>query len=206
MQKLRAVSTTQKRLTVKDFYRLVSDGQKADLIDGVIYMASPDSTENDDIGGFLYTLMRTYAEIKNLGRVSGSRFAYTLSKHRVPEPDVAFVRREQLHLVYDTGMDGPPDIAVEIVADESEERDYVEKKQLYQEAGITEYWIIDPLGMHVEFHRLVNGKYETVPLKDGRIFHSSVLEGFWLDVDWLFSRPRRVAYARLQEILEEDAP
>ena len=204
MSKLHAAETAQKRYTVKDFYRLVPDGEKADLIDGTIYMASPDSTENDDIGGFLYTLMRMYSEIKNLGRISGSRFAYKLGEYSCPEPDVAFVRRERLDMIGDTGMDGSPDIAVEIVAAESEDRDYVDKKNLYQEAGVLQYWLIDPKGMNVEFYRFVEGRYELIPLEEGRIFRSSVLNGFWLDTDWLFSKPRRLAYARLQEILEED--
>jgi Uma2 family endonuclease len=114
---------------------------------------------------------------------------------------VAFVRGERLHLVHATGMNGAPDIAVEIVADESEERDYVKKKQLYETAGVPEYWIIDPAGMNVEFYRLVGGKYELVPLEEGRIFRSQVLEGFWLDVEWLFALPMPGAYAKLQEIL-----
>lgn len=204
MSKLCTAEIAQKRHTVKDFYRLVPDGQKADLIDGTIYMASPDSTENDDIGGFLYTLMRMYAEIKNLGRISGSRFAYKLTEYSCPEPDVAFVRRERLGLIGATGMDGAPDIAVEIVAAESEDRDYVDKKNLYQEAGVVEYWLINPSGVNVEFYRLIEGRYELIPLEEGRMFRSSVLDGFWLDSDWLFSKPRRVAYARLQEILAQD--
>lgn len=39
--------------TVDDFFDLVQDGEKADLIDGVIFMASPDTPRNDDLGGFL---------------------------------------------------------------------------------------------------------------------------------------------------------
>ena len=52
MPKLHAVPTARELITIKDFYRLVPDGQKADLIDGVIYMASPDSTENNRINNF----------------------------------------------------------------------------------------------------------------------------------------------------------
>ena len=201
MPKLRAVPTAREPITIKEFYRLIPDWQKADLIDGVIYMASPESTENDDIGGFLYSLMRIYARIKGLGRVSGSRFAYKLSERRAPEPDVAFVRTERLHLVHATGMTGAPDIVVEIVSDDSEGRDYVLKKQIYQQARASEYWIIDPQGMNVEFYRLIGGTYQLVPLEEGRIFRSQMLEGFWLDVEWLFALPLPGAYAKLQEIL-----
>ena len=195
--------TAQERYTVKDFYRLVPDGQKADLIDGVIYMASSDSTESDDINVFLICLIKAYVDYKNLGRVSASRFAYKLDEYNAPEPDIAFVRRERMDLIHETGMTGPPDLAIEIVAEESEARDYEVKKRLYEATGVQEYWIIDPLGMNVEFYRLVGGKYERMPLEDGNIFRSDALAGFWLDVNWLFARPMPSAYTMLREILED---
>ena len=46
--------------TYDDFCALVHDDQKADLIDGVIYMASPENTEAHDLFGWLYTIMRLY--------------------------------------------------------------------------------------------------------------------------------------------------
>ena len=191
----------QDLVTVEQFYRLVEDGQKADLIDGVIYLASPDSTRNNQIANFLGFLMLGYAELRGLGQVFASRFAFELTEFRAPEPDVAFVRNERLHLVHQTGMADGPDIAVEIVSRESRHRDYFEKKQLYQDAHVPEYWIIDPLQNRVEFYRLMEGRYELTPLENNRIFRSVALAGFWLDVEWLLTSPLPGAYEKLQEIL-----
>lgn len=188
-------------VTVEEFCCLVPDGQKADLLDGVIYMASPDTRRSDRLGGFIKFLLQGYAETQGLGEVYGSRFAFEISQFRAPEPDVAFVRTERLHLVSERRMVGGPDIAVEIVSRDSRQRDYGEKKQLYAEAGVTEYWMIDPLQRRVEFHRLDAGRYALVPLEQNRIFHSAVLEGFWLDVEWLLTEPLPKAYEKLQEIL-----
>ena len=110
-------------VTVEEFYCLVPDGQKADLIDGVIYMASPDTRRSDRLGGFIKFLMQGYAAVQGLGEVYGSRFAFELSQFRAPEPDAAFVRTERLHLVSERRMVGGPDIAVEIVSRESRQRD-----------------------------------------------------------------------------------
>jgi Uma2 family endonuclease len=129
---------------MEEFFGLIPDGLKADLIDGVIYMASPDTRRRDRLGGWIKFLLQGYAAVKGLGEVYGSRFAFTLSEFRAPEPDVAFVRTERLSLVEERAMTGGPDIAVEIVSRDSRQRDYGEKKQLYAEAGVTEYWIIDP--------------------------------------------------------------
>jgi len=82
--------------TLEEFFGLIQDGQKADLIDGIIHRASPDTFRNDGLRGFTAFLMRSYARRNRLGRVTGSRVAYVLGHCRAPEPDVAFVRQERL--------------------------------------------------------------------------------------------------------------
>ena len=148
-------------------------------------MASPASKRNNKLGGFIKFLMQGFAVVRELGEVVGSRFAFELSETRAPEPD----------------------IAVEIVARESRTRDYVEKKNLYESAGVLEYWIIDPLQRRAEFYRLIDGQYNLVPLEQNRIFRSESLAGFWLDVEWLFAEKLPNEFHKLQEILiREDLP
>jgi Uma2 family endonuclease len=98
-------------------------------------------------------------------------------------------------------MKGGPDIAVEIVSRDSRTRDYVEKKQLYLDAGVPEYWLIDLLAGRCEFLQLVDGRYEPIPLENNRIFKSRALPGFWLDVEWLLADPPANDYHCLQAIL-----
>jgi Uma2 family endonuclease len=195
------IPTNSDLVTVEEFYCLVPDGQKADLIDGVIFMASPDTRRNDLLGGWIKFLMQGYASAKGLGQVYGSRFSFELSEFRAPEPDVAFVRSNRLHLISERRMLGGPDIAVEIVSRDSRQRDYGEKRQLYAEAGVAEYWLVDPLQQRVEFHRLSAGRYELLPLEHNRMFRSGVLEGFWLDVEWLLAVPLPNEYEKLQQLL-----
>ena len=198
----RPANTSEDLVTVSEFYRLVPDGQKADLLDGVIYMASPDSRRSNDLTGFIEFLMRGYNRAKKVGgEVKSSRFAFRLTRYRAPEPDVGYVRPERIHLISEREMKGGPDAAIEVVSRDSRRRDYVEKKRIYEEAGVTEYWIIDPLKDRVEFHRLNNGRYELVALEDGRIFRSAVIPGFWLDVHWLLSKPLPDVYDCLQQLL-----
>ncbi len=187
--------------TVEDFYLLVEDGQKADLIDGVIYLASPDTEISDDLNSFLLTLLRTYTRQRTGGRVSGSRFCYRLGPHNAPEPDVAWVSARRLKaIVKPKGGFGPPDLAIEIVARDSRSRDYVKKRRLYETSGVSEYWIIDPLKDHYEFLYLVEGVYRPIPIEGG-VVRSHVVPGFWLDVVWLQSRPLPLESDCLRQIL-----
>src|SRR5260370_28504175 len=85
--------------TFDDFAALVKDGEKADLIDGVIYMASPDNTDANTIFVLLLTVMHLVAQDKDLGKVYGTRVAFRLNKKNGPEPDIAFVRKDHLDRV-----------------------------------------------------------------------------------------------------------
>jgi len=188
------------------FRAIVGDGQKADLIDGVIYMASPDSRINNKLNGFLFNLISMYIEARDIdGFVFFSRYACRISDIRAPEPDVGYVRPENADRVHENEMEGGPDIAVEIVSRDSVQRDYGEKRELYEAGGVEEYWIVDPRQQRVQFLRLKNGRYDLAPLEENRVFKSSVIPGFWLDVNWLLARPIPKAYRCLEEILATPA-
>ena len=175
--------------TFEDFCSIVPDGQKADLIDGVIYMASPDNTDADELFGWLHALMLIVAMEKELGRIFGSRVAFRLDDYNGPEPDIAFVRASRLRHVRRGFVFGHADLVLEIVSPDSVKRDYEKKWALYERAGFREYWIVDPLEKKVTVLRLdTTGNYREVPPRKGRL-HSQALKGFWIDPSWLWERP-----------------
>jgi Uma2 family endonuclease len=176
-------------ITFEEFCTLVPDGQKADLIDGIIYMASPDTYENNDLFAFLFAVMRLYAEDRELGKILGSRMAFRLAERSGPEPDVAFIRSERLGLAGGGFFPGHPDLAVEVVSGESVERDYVTKRELYRKAGVSEYWIIDEHFKRVTMLRLGPRKrYHEVKPRRG-IYRSLTLPGFWFRAEWFWQDP-----------------
>ena len=146
---------------------------------------------------FCINLIDGFTAARNIdGFTFMSRFACRISDIRAPEPDVGYVRPEKADRVHDNEMEGGPDIAVEIVSRESRTRDNVEKRELYQDAGVEEYWIVDPLQRRVDFLDFENGRYELYPPKK-TIFRERVIPGFWLDVNWL-ARPLPMGYHCLE--------
>ncbi|HJT78758.1 MAG TPA: Uma2 family endonuclease [Gemmataceae bacterium] len=183
-----ATAARTQLLTFTDFCVLTGD-RKADLIDGVIYMASPDNTEGNDLFGWLFSIMKFFVAARDLGKLYGSRVAFRLDDANGPEPDIAFVRKDRLHLVHRGFVQGPADLAVEIVSPESVDRDYIKKRRQYERAGFTEYWILDPLEQKVTLLRLsARGKYREVRPRRGEL-HSEALPGFWLRPEWLWQDP-----------------
>ena len=188
--------------TYEDFCACVSEDQKADLIDGVIYMASPENTDANELFMWLAGLLFDFADYYDLGKVYGSRVATRFSKKTAPEPDIVFVSKDHLHRVKRGGVEGAPDIAVEIVSPDSIDLDYNLKRQKYEAAGVPEYWIIDEIEETVTLLRLgTDGKYREVKPKKGE-YHSTVLKGFWLRPEWLFHKRRPRKLEALQMLLD----
>ena len=89
-------------------------------------------------------------------------------------------------------VEGPADLVVELISDDSVGRDQDDKRREYEAEGVREYLLVDArLGKHgFDFYRLNDaGRYEPVqPDAVGR-YHSAVLPGFWLDPAWLRQDP-----------------
>jgi Uma2 family endonuclease len=194
------------KYTFDDFCVLVKEDQKADLIDGVIYMASPENLDANDRFMWLGFLMNGFAGKTDQGKVYGSRVAFRLGDVGGPEPDLAFVKKDRLHLRRRGFFQGPPDLAVEIVSPDSIERDYELKRAQYEAAGVSEYWIVDEFERKVTLLRLAaNGKYREVKARKGEL-HSVVLRGFWLRPEWLWQEPLPLHLDILQELLDRLGP
>jgi Uma2 family endonuclease len=189
--------------TFEDFCALIPDGQKADLIDGVIYVASPDNTEAGRLTVWLTRLVADYVDYLDLGEILISRIAFRLDELNSPEPDLAFIRKDRLHLIRRGYFAGPPDLVLEIVSPESIDRDYVKKRRQYEKAGVPEYWIVDELSQKVTLLRLgSNGRYREIRPRKG-VLTSRVLPGFWLKPAWLWQRPLSRKADVLAMILEQ---
>jgi Uma2 family endonuclease len=193
------------RFTFDDFCVLVKQGQKADLIDGVIYMASPDNTNANELSAWLISLVYDYVQVKRLGKVFHSRVALRLDDLNSPEPDLLFVRKSRLHLVKRGFIVGPADLAVEIVSPESIERDYQKKRALFETAGVLEYWIVDEMKQQVTLLRLSRkGKYRQIRPKNGEL-QSQVLPGFWFRPEWFWQDPLPMKMEILEQILARES-
>lgn len=131
--------------TIEDIYNL-PDGQRAELIDGEIYMMSPPSATHQRISGFLQWAVTDYIRKKKGGcEIFAAPFAVFLKNddNNYLEPDLTIVCDKDK--IDEKGCHGAPDWVVEIVSSSSKRMDYYKKLNLYQEAGVREYWIVDPL-------------------------------------------------------------
>src|SRR5262249_11486653 len=118
--------------TFEDFCALVAEDQKADLIDGTIYLAPPETPAENALFLLLLLIVADVAEARNAGEVYGGRVALRLDDRNGPEPDILFLSNDHLRRVGREWIDGPADLVVEMVSPESVERDYEKKRKQYE--------------------------------------------------------------------------
>lgn len=175
------------RMTEREFVDWSFERVDAEWADGEVILVPPVSNEHNDLDTWLTALVRMFAEDRSAGLVRNNMFVRLAKRRRRRVPDLMFIADAHAARVTPTCIDGPPDLIVEIVSQDSRNRDRREKFFDYEAAGVREYWIVDPLMRTVDLYTLVGRKYRAVDPVDGRL-RSTVLDGFFLRDAWLFGR------------------
>ena len=147
----------QGEYTLEDYYALPGD-KRVELIDGVFYdMASP--TEIHQIlAGEIYFALSEYIKKKKgncVPIVSPADVQLDRDNRTMVQPDVMVIcKREKLR---NRAVDGAPDLVVEILSKSTRNKDQLIKLNKYFDAGVREYWIIDPKNRQVIVYTFENG-------------------------------------------------
>ncbi len=130
--------------TSEDYWNL-PEGERAELIDGKFYNMAPPSRIHQKLVMELSATIREYIK-KNHGscEVYPAPFAVNLDADDKDwvEPDVSVICDP--NKLTDRGCSGAPDLIFEIVSPASRKMDYSLKNMIYSQAGVREYWIVDP--------------------------------------------------------------
>jgi Uma2 family endonuclease len=183
--------TPPAKMTYEEFLAWADEDIWAEWIDGKVIILTPASNQHQDLAGFLTALLRLFVEAHGLGVVRPAPFQMKTGAD-LPgrEPDILFIAHDHLDRLKNTYVDGPADLVVEIISPDSRARDRGEKFYEYEQGGVGEYWLIDPLRRQAEWYRLgEDGIFRPLPVGDDGIFRSTVLAGLWLHVEWLWQDP-----------------
>jgi Uma2 family endonuclease len=189
------------KLSYEEFLKWCDEDTRAEWVEGEVIMVSPASKRHQQMVDFLLKILGIYVEVKSLGTLLSAPFQmYLAEERRGREPDLLFVAKARAHLLQETHLDGPADLAIEIVSPESRLRDRGEKLAEYEAAGVREYWLIDPEEKRADFYVLADdGRYDRRRPEGGR-YRSGVLSGFELKVEWLWAEPLPPVLSVLKEL------
>ena len=182
-----AVPETQRLHTYDELVaEMAETSQPHELWDGVLIISPTPSFLHQEIAFRFHRALHDWVTAHRLGKVIGAPIDMVLSPHRAVQPDVAFIAKDRLAIIQRVMM-GPADLVAEVVSLGGRTRDRIEKRDLYEQHGVKEYWIIDPEPETVEVLALVNGRYELVKRSHpGETATSQLLPGFEVSVGYLF--------------------
>lgn len=169
---------TQTNTCTSEQYWNLPDGQRAELVDGRLYAMAPPSRIHQKILIELASAIHDHIK-KNNGscEVYPAPFAVNLDaedKNWV-EPDISVIC--DTDKLTDRGCEGAPDLIIEIVSPGSRRMDYLTKHILYANAGVREYWIVDPMKEHTTIYQFEKDDAPFIIT-----FDQTIETGIWKDL------------------------
>lgn len=167
-------------------YAKLAEGAPYQLINGMFVKSPSPVPYHQTISKHL--LLELYKlEQLGKGKVFDAPIDVYLSEHNTFQPDLIFIVTERLSIIGSKKIEGPPDIVLEILSPHTAYYDLREKKQVYEQYGVKEYWIVDPMAKRIDIYKNEGKKYIllTSAVETGQV-SSGLLEDFTVHLDTLF--------------------
>ena len=185
---------TGTRMSLDEFLALGETDGKWELDDGVLYIMSSGTRDHqflifqfsrrfdDYLDSFEQPVAHLYHEMTTI---------LSRELQRAPEPDIVIIREGRPGVLDGRWVEGAPDIVVEILSTDRN-RDLVRKRQIYAEAGVLEYWPIDPRNDTVTQLELQDDEYvERAVLGADDTLTTPLLPGLSIPLAEIFRHRRR---------------
>jgi len=150
----------------------------AELWDGELMMWACPPVSHQEIVVRFFEALDNWVTQHHLGETCHAPLDMVLSPRRATQPDVLFISNERLGIIKERIM-GAADLVAEVISPGSRRRDRIDKRDLYEQHGVREYWIVDPEAKTVEVLHLEKGTYKLVGRwNPGENAQSRLLKGF----------------------------
>ena len=185
-------TTIEGPLTWAD-YAALPESVRCEVIEGEVWMSpAPELDHQDAAGNLFYELKAWLRQHPGIGRVFIAPVDVILEDDNeqvtVLQPDIVFVTDANGERLSQRGIEGPPDLVIEISSPSTRERDRQTKRALYAQHGVPEYWLVDRDTQTVEILRRHGRGYRRAQVARGdEELTTALLPGFTLRVASIFA-------------------
>jgi Uma2 family endonuclease len=150
------------RMTADQFLQLGEDpeGVRLELVNGEVVVSPSPVPDHAYVVTKIGYLIEHYNLENDLGELYHD-VDTIIDRFTVRRPDVLFFFKHRINFVGKKAMEGPPDLAIEVLSPSNADVDRTDKFAEYRDAGVANYWIIDPELRTIEAWRLDAGQYVT---------------------------------------------
>ena len=179
------------KLTYDDLLPYSDDGLRHELIDGVHYVSPSPNTRHQRIVRRLSVELAQWVEDHPAGEVFFAPFDVVFTRVDVVVPDLVYISAARAAVELNDRHTTGADLVVEILSPSTRQRDRRLKRDLYERAGVVEYWVVDPDADTIQVHRRRGERFgvaEEFLASAHGVLRTGLLPGFELALDALFAR------------------
>ncbi|MCL5673514.1 MAG: Uma2 family endonuclease [Deltaproteobacteria bacterium] len=154
------LSAVAGQYTAKDYFNL-PEGSPYQLIEGELIMTPSPLTEHQIISKNLELAIYLHIKKNNLGLALNAPIDVYLNNKNAYQPDIIFISNKNKDIIRKHGIDGAPDLVIEILSPSNSYYDVRVKKDIYERSGVIEYIIVDPRTKSIDVYRRTVERPET---------------------------------------------
>jgi Uma2 family endonuclease len=159
-----------------EVFEMLPAGTLCQLINNNIIMSPAATPSHQMLLDKLFSSIKRKVLANDLGTVFFSPIDVYLNNSNVYQPDIAYVAKARLGIInWDKGIMDAPDLAIEVLSKGNKKYDKVDKKKVYEQCGVKEYWLVDYKTKWCEGFELVDGKFVSLGTTTGRV-HIKLLD------------------------------
>jgi Uma2 family endonuclease len=180
--------TTQSHLTrrtasIEEFWALPESVLPTEYINGEIIMPPTPTTAHQRVSGEIVFALKRFVQGRELGEIFYSPLDVILPTGNVVQPDIFFLTpKETQRAIHDKRVYGVPSFVIEILSPGSITHDTITKRNLYEQSGVREYWIVDVEKKSIAQLVLRKKHYALAELSESDTIRGAVLAGFEMNV------------------------
>jgi Uma2 family endonuclease len=166
---MKKIYLKEKIYTQEDFRKL-PEGELCQLINGKLISSPAPSVYHQRVLRNLSLFVWNFVKEEQIGEVLFSPIDVYLEEKEAYQPDIVFISKEKFSIIKEGGIEGAPDLVIEILSPFSGYYDLKHKKEVYARCGVREYWIVDPEDRTFDIYENREGKFELIAsAKEGKI-------------------------------------
>ncbi|MFY7920211.1 MAG: Uma2 family endonuclease [Chryseotalea sp.] len=171
--------------TVSDYMGIGISNEPVQLIHGKLTLSPAPSPLHQIITGNIFSILKDFA-LRQQAKVFFSPIDLILSESIVLQPDLVFISNKKKEIITNRGIEGVPDLLVEVLSPSNSYIDRVTKKEIYAAHGIPELWLVDPQSKQLEIY-LPNVKEPYAVFNVNEIVNSYTIKNLEFKLEFIFN-------------------
>jgi len=184
----KAMATLLSPITADDYKILPESGPRYQLIEGALELAPAPNSAHQQISGNLFLIIGNWTKSAGHGgKVIAAPLDVYLDKFNVYQPDIVYLSPDNLGILTTIGIEGAPDLVIEILSPSTRVLDLGPKKKNFARYKVKEFWAVDPAAETIEVFDLCTEPDSPVrSLARADQLESAIFPGLVIDLEEVF--------------------